>query len=56
MATSTTKRPKGRPKAAPYKAFNFHCDADLHAWLNANRGELSMTQFLNKIIRERAKI
>lgn len=50
------KRHRGRPAAAPHKDFNFHCDADLHEWLNENRGRLSMTKFLNIIIRERAEL
>ena len=55
--SKTGKTRRGRPTTLPpHKAFNFHCDADLHRWLNDHRGQLSMTQFLNKIIRERAKI
>lgn len=48
------KRRRGRPVSAPHKDFNFHCDADLHQWLQDNKGKMSMTQFLNTIIRERA--
>lgn len=48
------KRRRGRPFGEPFKAFNFHCNADLYDWLNENKGELSMTQFINQIIRERA--
>ena len=51
---TTWGRRRGRPNGHPFKAFNFHCEADLHEWLNANRGVLSMTQFLNRIIREKA--
>ena len=60
MSTGTTEKKKagrGRPTTLPpHKAFNFHCDADLHKWLNEHRGQLSMTQFLNRIIREKANL
>jgi len=50
------KKGRGRPTEKPFKAFNFHCNADLYDWLNENRGRLSMTKFLNIIIRERAEL
>jgi len=56
MATSTTeKRPKGRP-SRPNQArrVNFHCDADLYAWLEEHANGETITKLLNNIIRERA--
>ncbi len=51
---TTGKRRRGRPNGHPFKAFNFHCDNDLHEWLNANRGDMPMTKFINQIIREKS--
>ena len=57
MATGTIqKRPKGRPQGAPYRAFNFHCDADLYNWLQSTRGTRSITRLINVIIRKEAGI
>lgn len=58
MATDTPiqKRPKGRPQGAPYRAFNFHCDADLYNWLQSTRGKRSITRVINDIIRKEAGI
>lgn len=57
MATGTIqKRPKGRPQGAPYRAFNFHCDADLYNWLQSTRGTRSITRLINDIIRKEAGI
>lgn len=53
---TTGKRRRGRPCGHPFKALNFHCDSDLHEWLNANKGDLSMTKFINSIIRKEAGI
>lgn len=53
METGTTKkRPVGRPTGTPFKAFNFHCDADIYEWIMNNKGDRSMTRFINDIIRK----
>ena len=51
----TIKRPKGRPKGRrPVHCVNYHCDAEIYDWLCLNRGEKSVTQFINSIIRKEA--
>ena len=54
METKRKNKPgAGRPrKNTPTTAFNFRIDNDLHEWANQNRGKLSMTQFLNDLIRK----
>ena len=58
MATAENNKKKrdgrGRPVGNPFRAFNFHCDADLYEWINTSRGDMPMTKFINQIIRERA--
>ena len=47
-----TKRSKGRPQGAPYKAFNFHCDEDIYIWLQRLKGDKSLTRLINEILRK----
>ena len=55
METGTTnKRPVGRPTGTPFKAFNFHCDADIYDWLQQVKGERSVTRVINDILRKEA--
>ena len=42
----------GRPFGSPFKAFNFHCDADIYDWLQANKGEKPITRVINDILRK----
>lgn len=42
----------GRPFGTPFKAFNFHCDADIYEWLQANKGEKPITRVINDILRK----
>ena len=53
MATENKKK-LGRPFGTPYKAFNFHCDADLYDWLQQMKGDRSITRVINDIIRKEA--
>ena len=49
------KRGRGRPKTMkPTMTLNFRFELDLYEWLKANKGEASINQFINDIIRERA--
>lgn len=51
------KRGRGRPASAPHNDFNFRCDSDLYAWLIQTKPEgMSLTKYLNNLIRERAEI
>lgn len=43
---------RGRPFGTPWKAFNFHCDADIYEWLQANKGEKPITRVINDILRK----
>lgn len=49
---TTEKRPVGRPNGKPYKAFNFHCDADLYDKLQQIKGEKPLTRVVNDILRK----
>ena len=42
----------GRPFGTPFKAFNFHCDADLYDWLQQMKGDRSVTRVINDILRK----
>ena len=53
MARDINKK-LGRPFGTPWKAFNFHCDADLYDWLQANKGDRSVTRVINDILRKEA--
>ena len=46
------KKKLGRPFGTPFKAFNFHCDADIYEWLQSNKGEKPITRVINEILRE----
>jgi hypothetical protein len=51
MKTEPIKR--GRPKRVQsVKRINFHLDADLYAIANQRRGNMTMTLFLNSVIRQ----
>jgi len=56
MATQeTTKRPVGRPrKQEPVMTTNIRLEVDLYEWLKYNKGEKSINQFINDIIRKEA--
>lgn len=56
MATQeTTKRPVGRPrKIEPVMTTNIRLEVDLYEWLKYNKGEKSINQFINDIIRKEA--
>lgn len=43
----------GRPrKQEPVTAIRFRIENDLHAWLKANKGDKSVNQLINDIIRK----
>ena len=49
------KRGRGRPrKEEPVMTTNIRLEVDLYEWLKDHRGETSINQFINDIIRERA--
>lgn len=51
----TKKRGRGRPrKEEPTMKTNLRLELDLYEWLKDHRGETSINQFVNDIIRERA--
>ena len=54
IMTTENKKKLGRPFGAPYKAFNFHCDADLYDWLQQMKGDRSITRVINDILRKEA--
>lgn len=53
MATDTKKK-LGRPFETPWKAFNFHCDADIYEWLQKIKGCRPITRVINDILRKEA--
>lgn len=54
LIMETGKKKLGRPFGTPFKAFNFHCDADLYEWLQQVKGDKSLTRVINDIIRKEA--
>ena len=50
------KKKLGRPFGTPFKAFNFHCDADLYEWLQKIKGDRSVTRVINDILRKEAEL
>ena len=54
LIMETGKKKLGRPFGTPFKAFNFHCDADLYEWLQQIKGDRSVTRVINDIIRKEA--
>ncbi len=54
MITQETakKRGRGRPKGAPFNALNFRLESELYEIANMRRGKVSLTRYLNNIIRK----
>lgn len=51
------KRPVGRPKGRKdVHCVNYHCDSDIFEWISQNKGDKSITQFINSILRKEAKL
>lgn len=49
------KRGRGRPrKEEPVTYTNVRIETDLYEWLKATKGELSINQYINNIIRKEA--
>ena len=57
MAIQIIKRGVGRPrKELPTKTLSMRLEVDLYEWLQDNRGEKSMNQFVNDLIRKEATL
>lgn len=62
MAKYVKKYPganRGRPVTGgrPVHAFNFRLDVDIYSWIMATKPDgVSLTKYINQIIRERAEI
>lgn len=52
---TTRRRGRGRPRHEIEQVhLNYRLDADLYGWLRGSRGKLSVNQYINDIIREKA--
>lgn len=49
------KRRRGRPAGRKaVHCVNYHCDSDIFEWISENKGDKSITQFINSILRKEA--
>lgn len=57
MATQESKKRVGRPsRSHEAVTMSLRMDSDLYAWIVSEKGDASINQFINDIIRKEAKL